>query len=137
MGELRVLPIHAMRSFTAQELLRERAGELRRLRTALFAVDLAADLVADFAALARLAAADVFLAAGLRAGFSRSASCSRVAVFHSRSRSDRKSTRLNSSHLGISYAVFCLKKKTRTHRSMSRKGCPNGQRRLSTGATGV
>src|SRR5205814_9930829 len=27
---------------------------------------------------------------------------------------DRKSTRLNSSHLGISYAVFCLKKKTTT-----------------------
>src|SRR5262245_64440287 len=27
--------------------------------------------------------------------------------FHER---DRKSTRLNSSHLGISYAVFCLKK---------------------------
>src|SRR5262245_64476781 len=27
---------------------------------------------------------------------------------------DRKSTRLNSSHLGISYAVFCLKKKTDT-----------------------
>src|SRR5256885_13204009 len=26
---------------------------------------------------------------------------------------DRKSTRLNSSHLVISYAVFCLKKKTR------------------------
>src|SRR5437899_6868045 len=26
---------------------------------------------------------------------------------------DRKSTRLNSSHLGISYAVFCLKKKMR------------------------
>src|SRR5437899_3419722 len=26
-------------------------------------------------------------------------------------REDRKSTRLNSSHLGISYAVFCLKKK--------------------------
>src|SRR5437899_5112679 len=25
---------------------------------------------------------------------------------------DRKSTRLNSSHLGISYAVFCLKKKS-------------------------
>src|SRR5205814_2838447 len=25
----------------------------------------------------------------------------------------RKSTRLNSSHLGISYAVFCLKKKTK------------------------
>src|SRR5690625_5522834 len=26
---------------------------------------------------------------------------------------DRKSTRLNSSHVAISYAVFCLKKKTR------------------------
>src|SRR5262245_64234196 len=30
-----------------------------------------------------------------------------------RSASDRKSTRLNSSHLGISYAVFCLKKKNK------------------------
>src|SRR3712207_9492803 len=28
-------------------------------------------------------------------------------------RGDRKSTRLNSSHANISYAVFCLKKKTR------------------------
>src|SRR3712207_7556917 len=28
------------------------------------------------------------------------------------SKSDRKSTRLNSSHANISYAVFCLKKKT-------------------------
>src|SRR5439155_15313974 len=28
-----------------------------------------------------------------------------------RARSDRKSTRLNSSHVAISYAVFCLKKK--------------------------
>src|SRR5947199_6708737 len=30
---------------------------------------------------------------------------------HPAARRDRKSTRLNSSHLGISYAVFCLKKK--------------------------
>src|SRR5437899_8078125 len=30
-------------------------------------------------------------------------------------RTDRKSTRLNSSHLGISYAVFCLKKKKSNH----------------------
>src|SRR2546426_6135309 len=29
---------------------------------------------------------------------------------------DRKSTRLNSSHLVISYAVFCLKKKKKKHR---------------------
>src|SRR3712207_6955708 len=28
---------------------------------------------------------------------------------------DRKSTRLNSSHANISYAVFCLKKKKKTH----------------------
>src|SRR3989454_3218381 len=31
------------------------------------------------------------------------------------SRLDRKSTRLNSSHLVISYAVFCLKKKKKVH----------------------
>src|SRR5947199_6975789 len=30
---------------------------------------------------------------------------------------DRKSTRLNSSHLGISYAVFCLKKKKKQRQS--------------------
>src|SRR3712207_7297069 len=30
-------------------------------------------------------------------------------------REDRKSTRLNSSHANISYAVFCLKKKKKTH----------------------
>src|SRR5256885_4153140 len=30
---------------------------------------------------------------------------------HARKKLDRKSTRLNSSHLVISYAVFCLKKK--------------------------
>src|SRR3712207_8507569 len=29
---------------------------------------------------------------------------------------DRKSTRLNSSHANISYAVFCLKKKKKSHR---------------------
>src|SRR3712207_6971832 len=32
---------------------------------------------------------------------------------------DRKSTRLNSSHANISYAVFCLKKKTYSSRSRS------------------
>src|SRR5690349_22125199 len=33
-----------------------------------------------------------------------------------RARSDRKSTRLNSSHVEISYAVFCLKKKTKKNK---------------------
>src|SRR5438034_3526838 len=34
---------------------------------------------------------------------------------------DRKSTRLNSSHTVISYAVFCLKKKKKTHTSVKSK----------------
>src|SRR2546426_5835810 len=38
---------------------------------------------------------------------------------HRRSR-DRKSTRLNSSHLVISYAVFCLKKKKKYHTRVRR-----------------
>src|SRR5262245_65017493 len=37
--------------------------------------------------------------------------CETKKVCRKRHRGDRKSTRLNSSHLGISYAVFCLKKK--------------------------
>src|SRR5258705_6378795 len=32
---------------------------------------------------------------------------------------DRKSTRLNSSHLGISYAVFCLKKKKKSNTELT------------------
>src|ERR1035438_10574017 len=41
--------------------------------------------------------------------------CSPAALAQSiRDVRDRKSTRLNSSHLGISYAVFCLKKKNKT-----------------------
>src|SRR5438067_10070633 len=35
---------------------------------------------------------------------------------------DRKSTRLNSSHVSISYAVFCLKKKTSTKTNTGIKG---------------
>src|SRR5256885_6494036 len=43
-----------------------------------------------------------------------------VTIFSShfiRETRDRKSTRLNSSHLVISYAVFCLKKKKKTDQS--------------------
>src|SRR6266513_2849283 len=39
-----------------------------------------------------------------------------------RPRSDRKSTRLNSSHVSISYAVFCLKKKSGGERDLDRPG---------------
>src|SRR5258705_3055055 len=38
---------------------------------------------------------------------------------------DRKSTRLNSSHLGISYAVFCLKKKNAKYVEHSLAGTPH------------
>src|SRR5436853_3139546 len=38
---------------------------------------------------------------------------------------DRKSTRLNSSHLGISYAVFCLKKKKKKKNKYTTKTTNN------------
>src|SRR5205814_10416116 len=44
----------------------------------------------------------------------------RVNSIHPGPIEDRKSTRLNSSHLGISYAVFCLKKKRRDSPADSR-----------------
>src|SRR5262245_62529768 len=47
---------------------------------------------------------------GARGFYGRSATSSR-ALRAGGGGLDRKSTRLNSSHLGISYAVFCLKKK--------------------------
>src|SRR5207249_9045044 len=38
---------------------------------------------------------------------------------HRHRQGDRKSTRLNSSHVSISYAVFCLKKKKKQHEHIS------------------
>src|SRR5258705_1647070 len=59
-----------------------------------------------------------FLAAGVQMAFKDGSSCNMnfgkaiAALREELPRgTDRKSTRLNSSHLGISYAVFCLKKK--------------------------
>src|SRR5436309_3808971 len=51
---------------------------------------------------------------------------------------DRKSTRLNSSHVKISYAVFCLKKKKKQTRNVSLKGAggkPNSHARESMAIT--
>src|SRR5690625_5567671 len=48
-----------------------------------------------------------------RPGHSAVPDISETSVKPSRLRKDRKSTRLNSSHVAISYAVFCLKKKKR------------------------
>src|SRR5699024_12824389 len=46
----------------------------------------------------------------------------RISSFRSSERrKDRKSTRLNSSHVSISYAVFCLKKKKR-RQTLCRRG---------------
>src|SRR5688500_19973238 len=44
-------------------------------------------------------------------GIRRDHDARRAELMRGRDREDRKSTRLNSSHLVISYAVFCLKKK--------------------------
>src|SRR5579884_3845758 len=44
---------------------------------------------------------------------------------------DRKSTRLNSSHVAISYAVFCLKKKNARYE----KGCVEEARYQTRGCT--
>src|SRR5437870_8980256 len=44
---------------------------------------------------------------------------------------DRKSTRLNSSHVATSYAVFCLKKKSGGPRSRPRRSCPAGTASLA------
>src|SRR5437868_8842883 len=43
---------------------------------------------------------------------------SRASAFAREDRTDRKSTRLNSSHVSISYAVFCLKKKKAIYQRM-------------------
>src|SRR2546422_2881344 len=45
---------------------------------------------------------------------------------------DRKSTRLNSSHGYISYAVFCLKKKKKKRKPSSSASRPQSRGRVST-----
>src|ERR1039458_10751977 len=46
---------------------------------------------------------------------------------------DRKSTRLNSSHLGISYAVFCLKKKKNENNHLcTKQRSPSVPRQVAT-----
>src|SRR5256885_7169059 len=54
-------------------------------------------------------------------------------------RQDRKSTRLNSSHLVISYAVFCLKKKkgSSTTYTVNTQATAGAQRPVNLSATGL
>src|SRR5947199_3441528 len=51
--------------------------------------------------------------------------------------SDRKSTRLNSSHLGISYAVFCLKKKKHQNTNRSNPCFQKRRRRSGQGESSL
>src|SRR5258708_27470095 len=51
-------------------------------------------------------------------------SCSAGVIFSNAPWTDRKSTRLNSSHQIISYAVFCLKKKKESKTDTSRNKYP-------------
>src|SRR5947209_12487675 len=44
---------------------------------------------------------------------------------------DRKSTRLNSSHANISYAVFCLKKKTNQDNRITKYGIMTSQQEIT------
>src|SRR5437667_6284102 len=69
----------------------------------------------------------------LASSLHRKASMPRASAACSSSRIDRKSTRLNSSHITISYAVFCLKKKNTTTQADSQRGKQPGaaQDRLS------
>src|SRR5690625_5668390 len=43
-------------------------------------------------------------------------------VFDAKGKTDRKSTRLNSSHVAMSYAVFCLRKRRDTERIQIESG---------------
>src|SRR5690625_6101671 len=56
-------------------------------------------------------------AQGSRAISVRPGSAPNIVLFYNRRRGDRKSTRLNSSHVAISYAVFCLKKKKKKNKT--------------------
>src|SRR5699024_11524928 len=60
---------------------------------------------------------DIQLLPVLRSGADLSDQAKDGKYHHNNARQDRKSTRLNSSHVSISYAVFCLKKKTKKNKS--------------------
>src|SRR5438128_6861224 len=62
--------------------------------------------------------------------------CRQVFAEHDLRFVDRKSTRLNSSHGSISYAVFCLKKKKNTLVAAERRLGVDAVRRVHTACTG-
>src|SRR5258708_15186308 len=69
-------------------------------------------------------AALIPVVAALTAGFTHEMGHILAGWFFSFKLRDRKSTRLNSSHQIISYAVFCLKKKNKSKRCDEHKSTP-------------
>src|SRR5260221_8384222 len=63
---------------------------------------------------------------------SRKRRCTRVLTVRRNHVADRKSTRLNSSHTVISYAVFCLKKKKEVGPARSPPGPPAAAARTTS-----
>src|SRR5436305_8121113 len=61
--------------------------------------------------------------------FPRRRCASRASNSSATRRKDRKSTRLNSSHVRISYAVFCLKKKKKTKKRRKKKKKKNTKKK--------
>src|SRR5258708_8280605 len=73
-----------------------------------------------------LAAGLMIIWANLHGGFVFGLAIAGVFGLEAMARPDRKSTRLNSSHQIISYAVFCLKKKIKTlsPHTNTKQSCP-------------
>src|SRR5690606_40054799 len=84
-----------------------RSCDLAALLVQVFHRSVLCPLAARFNSLRVHAVLDRFLSSNT----SRASSSRTFANAHFLAQSDRKSTRLNSSHVKISYAVFCLKKK--------------------------
>src|SRR5690606_41448851 len=81
-------------------------GDHRALHS--FPTRRSSDLAASFSPLAMSARMSRRRVCSVNSGLAANSSMSRFSSSRNR---DRKSTRLNSSHVKISYAVFCLKKK--------------------------
>src|ERR1035438_3939193 len=96
-----------LQNIGVRAFVKDKLPRLAKLKTAVFA-NIFGYRVEDYAEVVRVLEDHQGLA-----GYELNVSCpntSHGGIYFS-SDPDRKSTRLNSSHLGISYAVFCLKKK--------------------------
>src|SRR4051812_49849696 len=67
---------------------------------------------------ARISHYDVTKTSNIKAVHDGAGSMNFGALMNDKTITDRKSTRLNSSHMSISYAVFCLKKKNKNEQAV-------------------